>query len=55
MIADDRAPAAPTPEPDRTPRANRILAEPATAARCAEDYASSGTVRETCAKQTRRR
>lgn len=43
MIADDRAPAAPAPEPDRTPRANRILSEPATAERCAADRAAAGT------------
>ncbi|MFI5525002.1 hypothetical protein [Streptomyces platensis] len=39
----------------RRPQPNRILTAPATAARCAEDYASGDAVRETCAKQTRRR
>ncbi|MFE0376242.1 hypothetical protein ACFW1M_11765 [Streptomyces inhibens] len=40
-MADDRAPNAPEAEPDRTPRPNRILAEPATIAACADDYAST--------------
>ncbi|MGA5635050.1 hypothetical protein [Streptomyces lydicamycinicus] len=50
-IADDRAPATPAPEPDRTPHANRILIEPATLARCAEDYASAAPARAAAARQ----
>jgi hypothetical protein len=50
-IADDRAPAAQAPEPDRTPRSNRILDEPATLARCAEDYASAAPTRAAAVKQ----
>ncbi|MEU6597883.1 hypothetical protein [Streptomyces flaveolus] len=42
------------PEPDRTPRANSILAEPATVDACARDYAAGADVRQTLAAQEAR-
>ena len=45
----------PPAEPDRTPRANTILAEPATPAACTRDYESAAAVRATISKQERTR
>ena len=45
----------PAPEPDRTPRANTIVTEPATHAACARDYESAASVRATISKQERTR
>ncbi|WP_432114039.1 hypothetical protein [Streptomyces sp. S1] len=44
----------PTPEPDRTPRDNRIVNAPATPAACAADYAGAARVRAELDKQQRR-
>jgi len=41
----------PAPEPDRTPRANTIVTEPATHAACARDYESAAPIRATIDKQ----
>ncbi|MFJ3537033.1 hypothetical protein ACIPQA_16370 [Streptomyces sp. NPDC090109] len=41
-------------EPDRAPRDNRILAEPATPAACARDYADAAKVRAEIDKQQKR-
>jgi len=41
----------PAPEPDRTPRANPLFAEPATPAACTRDYESAASVRATIDKQ----
>jgi hypothetical protein len=41
------------PEPDRTPRPNQILAEPATVQACQQDYADSADVRERLDEQIR--
>ncbi|MFG2976276.1 hypothetical protein ACGFYY_25250 [Streptomyces sp. NPDC048331] len=49
MIDKPTVPAA--PEPDRTPRENSILAEPATVAACARDYADAADIRALLAKQ----
>ncbi|GGR37831.1 hypothetical protein GCM10010497_45880 [Streptomyces cinereoruber] len=43
----------PTPEPDRTPRDNRIVTAPATPAACAADYADGARVRAELDKQMR--
>jgi hypothetical protein len=40
-------------QPDLTPRPNRILAEPATPQRCAEDYAQAAEVRRVMDQQQR--
>ncbi|MEU9000517.1 hypothetical protein [Streptomyces sp. NPDC048551] len=40
-------------EPDRTPRENTVLAEPATVDACARDYAAAPDVRAVLAKQGR--
>ncbi|WP_225811308.1 hypothetical protein [Streptomyces spinosus] len=42
------------PEPDRTPRANAILAEPATVDACNREYAEAADVRQTLAAQEAR-
>lgn len=39
------------PSPALTPQPNRILAEPATLAACARDYAAGADVRQTMAQQ----
>jgi hypothetical protein len=39
------------PEPDRTPRENSILAEPATVEACRRDYDAGADVRALLAKQ----
>jgi hypothetical protein len=39
------------PEPDRTPRENTILAEPATVEACRRDYEAAADVRALLAKQ----
>ncbi|MFB6875690.1 hypothetical protein [Streptomyces sp. NPDC056323] len=41
--------------PDRKPRPNRIVNEPATVAACAEDYRAGAAVRATAARQHARR
>lgn len=41
-------------EPDRTPRPNQILAEPATVDACQQDYANAVDVRQTLAAQEAR-
>ncbi|MFF7610726.1 hypothetical protein [Streptomyces lavendulae] len=38
-------------EPDRTPRPNVVLAEPATVAACRRDYEDAADVRAVLAKQ----
>ncbi|MFE6225462.1 hypothetical protein [Streptomyces sp. NPDC057854] len=43
----------PPAEPDRTPRPNPILAEPATPAACARDYEAAAAIRATIDKQQR--
>lgn len=45
---------APEPEPDRTPRPNRIVDAPATLMGCALDYNAGADVRATVAKQEAR-
>ncbi|MEW1638633.1 hypothetical protein AB0469_31815 [Streptomyces sp. NPDC093801] len=42
-----------TIEPDRTPRENSVLSEPATVDACARDYADAADVRATLSKQGR--
>lgn len=42
------------PEPDRTPRPNPILAQPATVQACQQDYAAAADVRQTLAAQEAR-
>ncbi|MFE2073696.1 hypothetical protein [Streptomyces misionensis] len=42
------------PEPDRTPRANQILAEPATVERCQADYQAAADIRQNLAAQEAR-
>ncbi|MFF8839593.1 hypothetical protein [Streptomyces sp. NPDC015130] len=44
----------PPAEPDRTPQPNAILAEPATPAACARDYADAAPIRATIDKQATR-
>jgi len=41
----------PAAEPDLTPQPNQILAVPATAALCQQDYADGADVRQTMAQQ----
>lgn len=38
-------------EPDRAPRANTVLAEPATVAACRRDYEDAADIRAVLAKQ----
>ncbi|MGW4028222.1 hypothetical protein ACWEFL_02700 [Streptomyces sp. NPDC004838] len=45
----------PEPEPDRTPRPSTVTDQPATVARCAEDYANGADVRANLDRQLRRR
>ncbi|MFD4740600.1 hypothetical protein ACFWNQ_25030 [Streptomyces virginiae] len=47
----DKPVPAPAPEPDRTPRENSVLAEPATVEACARDYAAAADVRALLARQ----
>lgn len=42
------------PEPDRTPRSNQIIAEPATVERCQADYQAAADVRQNLAAQEAR-
>ncbi|WP_168714677.1 hypothetical protein [Streptomyces sp. A0592] len=49
MIDKPSAPA--PPEPDRTPRENTILSEPATVEACARDYETAAHIRALLAKQ----
>ena len=42
------------PEPDLTPRANQIMAEPATVQACQQDYDAAADVRQTLAAQEAR-
>ncbi|MFD6968360.1 hypothetical protein [Streptomyces sp. NPDC059949] len=49
-MIDKPTPAA-APEPDRTPRENTILAEPATVAACQRDYAAAADIRALLARQ----
>ncbi|MFG2617791.1 hypothetical protein ACGFXC_09180 [Streptomyces sp. NPDC048507] len=44
----------PSPEePDRAPRESTVVAEPATVAACARDYADAADVRKSLARQER--
>lgn len=47
----DKPATAPAPEPDRTPRENTVIAEPATVAACARDYANAADIRALLARQ----
>jgi hypothetical protein len=43
-----------TPAPDRTPKPNQVLAEPATVDACRADYKAGADVRQTIARQDAR-